>query len=80
MSTFTTFLLLVSTIDILIPVGVGILCLIIGYFACTIISKKIAKNKLNSTERIVADMLSKAEEECRALKKDAIAILTINIA
>ena len=66
-----TFLLLAMS-----PVTVGILGGVIGlivgvgvFFAVTSIMRK---NKITSTERLVKEMVSNAENECKALKKEAI--------
>ena len=73
MNYLNTFLLLGLTIDIILPIGIGIIIgLILGAFLGKVFYKKVREKKIGSTEKVVADMISKAEEECRALKKDAI--------
>ncbi len=72
MTNFTTILLLSSFIDVLIPIGVGVICLVLGLVIGLVIIKKARENKIGATEKVVQEMLSKAEEECRALKKEAI--------
>ena len=72
MTNFTTILLLNPFLDVIIPIGVGVICLILGLFAGLVIVKKARDKKIGSTEKVVQEMLSKAEEECRALKKEAI--------
>lgn len=65
-----TFLLLVSPalyITIAGIVGIALGCVVGG-----VIIKTVREKKIGSVEKIVSDMKSKAEEECKSLKKDAI--------
>ena len=65
-----TFLLLANSV--LVGVISGVIGLLVGTLVFYVISKFLRKNKLDSTERLVAEMRANAENECRAIKKDAI--------
>ncbi len=65
-----TFLLL--AFDPLSAIVGGAIGLAFGTIIFIIASNISRKHKLNSTERLIAEMKSNAENECRAIKKDAI--------
>ncbi len=66
-----TFLLLAFN-PVLVGIIGGIVGLAVGAVVFYVISNVVRKNKLDSTERLVAEMKANAENECRAIKKDAI--------
>ena len=66
-----TFLLLASN-PVLVGIIGGVVGLAVGAVVFYVISNVVRKNKLDSTERLVAEMKANAENECRAIKKDAI--------
>ncbi len=66
----TTFLLL-ATEAIYAVVG-GVAGLLVGILVFVLISKFRSGNNLSKTERLVAEMKANAENECKALKKEAI--------
>ncbi len=65
-----TFLLL--AFDPLTAVIGGVIGLALGSIIFIIASNISRKHKLSSTERLIAEMKANAENECRAIKKDAI--------
>ena len=66
-----TFLLLAFNPAIAGILG-GVIGIVLGAVIFFVISHFSNKNKLNSTARLVAEMKANAENECRAIKKDAL--------
>ena len=65
-----TFLLLASTA---LPTIIGaVIGLLVGAVAVYILLKVFNVNKISSTKKVVAEMISNAENECKAIKKEAI--------
>ncbi len=65
-----TFLLLASTV---LPITIGaVIGLLIGAILAYILLKAFNASKITSTKKVVADMISNAENECKAIKKEAI--------
>ena len=70
MSNYATFLLLAS--EALYIAGGVAGGLLVGILASLLLTKILRANKLSTTERLVAEMKANAENECKALKKEAI--------
>ena len=66
-----TFLLLSQNV-VIVSVITAIVGIAVGVFVGGLIVKTVRENKLGATEKIIAEMKSKAEEECKSLKKQAI--------
>ena len=66
-----TFLLLSQNV-VIVSVITAIVGIAVGVFVGGLIVKKVRENKLGETEKVIAEMKSKAEEECKSLKKQAI--------
>ena len=66
-----TFLLLALS-PIIVGIIGGVAGLLVGIGVYSVIANISRKNKISSTERLVAEMKANAENECKAIKKDAI--------
>ena len=66
----STFLLLSTEAVFTIIGAVG--GLVVGVLLVLLFSKILRAKKLSTTERLVAEMKANAENECKAIKKEAI--------
>lgn len=71
-STGMSVLFLAGAIDIIIPIVVAVAALVAGFFIGYFICKKIIEKKVGETDKRVEEMLNNAQNECKALKKEAI--------
>ncbi|MBO5713071.1 MAG: DUF3552 domain-containing protein, partial [Clostridia bacterium] len=67
-----TFLLLASTVEVIIPVVVGVVGIALGCLFGVIAVNKSNKSTIGSAEKYASDIKSKAEEESKSIKKQAI--------
>ncbi|MGN0819736.1 MAG: ribonuclease Y [Christensenellaceae bacterium] len=70
----SSLLLAINPITILIPIAivVSVLFAVLGVFLGFVLSSKQRAKKIGSVEQIIANMKDEAEQECKALKKEAI--------
>lgn len=57
---------------IIIPIVAGIVCLVAGFFIGGLLYKRSSEKKLGSIDQQIENRKSKAEAECKQLKKEAI--------
>ena len=57
--------------DVVIPLACAVVGIIIGYFVANFIFNKIRAAKIGSAESVIAKMKEDAEQECKAIKKEA---------
>ena len=66
-----TFLLLSSQV-VIFSIVAAVVGILVGAVCAYVVLKTVREKKIGSTKKVIADMISKTEEECKSLKKQAI--------
>ncbi len=66
-----TFLLLSSQV-VIFSIVAAVAGILVGAVCAYVVFKTVREKKIGSTKKVIADMISKTEEECKSLKKQAI--------
>jgi len=66
------FLLSTTQIITFSAIGVGIICLVVGFLVGKILERKIRNSKIGSVEEVLAKMRENAEAESKSIKKEAL--------